>query len=151
MAIIRFMDRPFHNPWADFEKMRREMERLSSGGADDYGFLPRVTVYPAINISEDENTVLVRAEVPGVDPADLDISIEGETLTIKGERKSSTAGQKHSYHRREIETGRFSRAVTLPTKINLEKIEAKTLDGLMTITLPKAEEVKPRKITVRVD
>ena len=149
MAIIRFTDRPlFRNPWADFDRIRREFDSLYRGVADSYG---APTVYPALNISEDPQSIKVRAEVPGVKPASLDISVEGDTLTIKGERTACPTDEKLSYHRREIECGRFSRAITLPTKVNVDKVEAKSVNGILTITLPKAEEVKPRKIEVKLN
>jgi len=110
----------------------------------------RANVYPALLISEDEDAIHVEAEVAGVRPEDVEISIEGETLTIKGERKTPTLEEKVSYHRREVEYGTFNRAVTLPTRINVDKISARSADGILFITLPKAEEVKPKKISVAV-
>jgi len=153
MAIMRFYDQPvFRNPWADFEKMRREFDSLfrnlgaeaARGGA---------TVFPALNISEDQQNVYVRAEIPGVTPADLEVAVEGDTLTIKGERRGiePASGGKVSCHRREIESGRFSRALTLPTRVNPEGVTAAGKNGILLITLPKAEEVKPRRIDVRVN
>lgn len=150
MAIIQFTDRPiFRNPWAEFEKMRREMDMLARGMAG----VPAgeaATVYPALAVSEDESTVYVRAEVAGVKPADVSVAVEGDTLTIKGERKPFATEEKVSYHRREIEYGRFSRAITLPTRVNAEAVAATLKDGILAISLPKAEEVKPRQIKVAV-
>jgi len=149
MAIIR-MDQPlFRNPWAELERMRREFDSLFRGWGTE--FAPGVTVFPPLNISEDEHNIYVRAEIPGIKPADLDIAVEGDTLTIKGERKDVSGEEKVSYHRREIERGRFSRAVTLPTKVEPDKVTAEAKNGVLVITLPKAEEVKPRKITVKAD
>ncbi|MEJ2690870.1 MAG: Hsp20/alpha crystallin family protein [Deltaproteobacteria bacterium] len=151
MAIVRFGERPnYRNPWAEFEKMRREMDSLSKrvlggGPSRDYA-----NVYPALLIIEDENAIHVEAEVAGVRPEDVEISIEGETLTLKGERKAPTSEEKVSYHRREVEYGTFNRAVTLPTRIKVDKITARSVNGILYITLPKAEEVKPKKINVTV-
>ena len=150
MAIVRFTDRPFFgNPWAEFERMRREMDSLRRWFSGDFPTVA-TAVYPALNISEDQDNIYVRAEVPGVMPADLDISVEGETLLVKGERKPCTGEGEVSYHRREIECGSFSRAVTLPIRVLVEKISAASKDGILTITLPKAEEVKPKQIKVDV-
>ena len=151
MAIIRFSDRPFwRHPWSDIERLRDEMDKMFRGLGAEGPWVPRATVYPALNISEDEENIYLRAEVPGMKAEELDISIEGETLTIKGERKDYSPDQKHSYHRREIETGRFSRAITLPTRIDADRVEARYQNGIMSITLPKAEEAKPKKITVNI-
>lgn len=150
MAIIRFTDRPlFRNPWADFERVRREFDTLFQGWAGEHPARAGATVYPALNISEDANHLYVRAEIPGVKAADLDISVEGDTLTISGERATGPGDQKFSYHRREIECGRFSRAITLPTKVNPDQVAAGFVNGVLTITLPKAEAAKPRKIAIK--
>lgn len=151
MAIVRFGDRPFYrNPWAEFEKMRRDMDFLSrkvlGGGPNP----DRANVYPALLISEDENAIYVEAEVAGVSPEDVEISLEGETLTIKGERKAPVSEEKVSYHRREVEYGTFNRAVSLPTRIKVDQVSARSVNGILHITLPKAEEVKPKKINVAV-
>ncbi len=151
MAIIRFWDKPFrHNPWTDFERMRREMDRLSRDYTHEPYMQSRATVYPAMNISEDADNIYVQAEIPGVDPKALKISVEGETLNLEGERKAEVISEKHSFHRREIEHGSFNRAITLPNRINIDKVEAKAVDGIILITLPKAEEVKPKTISVKV-
>ncbi|MFC1523169.1 Hsp20/alpha crystallin family protein [Thermodesulfobacteriota bacterium] len=151
MAIIRFWDRPFtHNPWTDFEKMRREMERFARGFSREAGPQSRATVYPATNITEDDETIIVRSEVPGVSPEELNISVEGETLTIQGERRSCIIDKQHSYHRREIDCGTFSRAIPLPSRINIDTVQAIIKDGIITVVLPKADEVKPKQISVSV-
>ena len=151
MAIIRFGDRPFfRTPLAGFEKMRRDLDSLFQGVSPEYGGRAGATVFPALNISEDSNNISVRGEIPGVPANSLDISIEGDTLTLKGERETCPVDDKLSYHRRELEFGHFSRAVILPTKVQVDKVQAKAVDGIVTITLPKAEDVKPKKIKVSV-
>jgi len=149
MAIIRFGGRPyFRQNWTDFERMRQEMDELFNAFSGGYPAEAGATVYPALNISEDTNNIYVRAEIPGVASADLDISVEGDTLAIKGERKACQVDEKVSFHRREIQCGRFSRAVTLPSRVDAGKVGAKAANGILTITLPKAEESKPRQIKV---
>lgn len=149
MAIIRFGDRPFfRNPWAEFEKIRRDMDLLARGLLTESSVQGEKSVYPALNITEDKEALYVRAEIPGVKPQALDISVEGETLTIKGERMPCFTNEDVSYHRREIDCGRFSRAVTLPTRVEVEKVVAKSTNGIFVITLPKAEKVKPRQVRV---
>jgi len=146
MAIVRFGDQKFFgNPWADFERMRRDLDAFFQGEAQDLG---RPTVFPALNISEDSGNLYVRAEIPGVSAREIDISVDGDTLTISGERKYCPAGEKLSYHRRELECGRFSRAVGLPCKVQVDKVAATATDGIVTIILPKATDSKPRQIKV---
>jgi HSP20 family protein len=150
MAIVRLSDRPFYrNPWTEFEKMRREMDLLTRGLFNQRTGGERATVFPALVISEDEHTIYIEAEIAGVNPQDIEISVEGETLTIKGERKAAVE-EKVSFHRREIEYGNFSRAVSLPARVNINQITARTVDGILYIDLPKAEEAKPKKVNVTV-
>lgn len=151
MTLIKFSDKPFfrQNPWAELDSMRRGLENWSHFLTDDRAELAPCRVFPALNISEDPNNIYIRAELPGISPTATEIYVEGETLTIKGERQPKNATEdKVSFHRREIEYGRFSRAVTLPTKIDADKISAKTKNGILTITLPKAAEVKPKRINI---
>jgi len=128
--------------------MQQEMDRLARGLMGGGLAVERPTVYPPINISEDEDRLYVEAEVPGLAPSDLEISLEGDTLTIKGERKPVAAADKVSYHRRELEYGRFNRAVDLPVRVDADGVEARCVDGILTITLPKAASAKPRRITI---
>lgn len=152
MALIRFNERQLpRNPWAELEKMRHEMEMMLPRYFGNTQTASNATVYPALNISEDESNIYVRAEVPGTKKEELEIFIEGDTLTIKGERRDHAAGEKISYHRQEISYGRFNRAVTMPTRIDSGKIKATGKNGILTIVLPKSEETKPRRITIEAN
>lgn len=149
MALIRFTERPGRgNPWAEFERIRQGLDQLSRN------FLAREEshgggmVFPALNVFEDKDVLTIRAELPGVDANHLDISFEGDTLTIQGKREPRHNGEKISYHRREIESGNFSRSVTLPIKVDPETVTARLRNGILNITLEKAASVKPRKINV---
>jgi len=104
--------------------------------------------YPNLNIWEEGDVVYAEAEVPGVKAEDLDISVVGQELTLKGRRVGATAPEA-TYHRRERGVGEFSRTVKLPVDIAADKVDASLVDGVLTITLPKAETAKPRKISVR--
>ncbi len=152
MALLRWSDqgdlfRPFEEMEREMERLRREMDRLFTGFR---GIRPlRVGVFPLLNVSEDKDNLYVRAELPGIQPSDLEISVEGDTLTLRGERKSPEAEANVSYHRREREFGRFRRSLTLPTRIDVDKVEAVFQNGILKITLPKAEEVRPKQITVK--
>ncbi|MEW6218190.1 MAG: Hsp20/alpha crystallin family protein [Thermodesulfobacteriota bacterium] len=145
MSVYRF-DQPFWNPWVEFERLHREMDRLLYGVPSAVS--PRMGVFPALTVSEDRDALYVRAEMPGIKAEDVEISLEDGTLLLKGERRPIQPEGNVSYHRRELEYGRFSRAITLPSKIRMDKVKATTRDGILTITLPKAEEAKPRRITV---
>ncbi len=103
--------------------------------------------FPPVNVWEDEQRIFIEAEVPGMKLDDLDLTVNGDEVTIKGERKQDeTDGV--SYHRQERGVGTFSRVVHLPTAVDVEKVAANLNAGVLTITLPKAQEVLPRKIKV---
>jgi len=149
MAVIRFTEGPrFRNPWAEFERIRQGFDQLSRSMLSSEAPYTNATVYPPINMYEDAEQLIIKAELPGISPDDMDISIEGETLTLQGKRQRRQDDEQLSYHRREIALGSFSRAIALPTKIDSDHISAKLANGILTITLAKAAEVKPRKISV---
>ncbi|MGD9504105.1 MAG: Hsp20/alpha crystallin family protein [Syntrophobacteraceae bacterium] len=152
MTLIRWLNRPeFTRPTFEAERLQREMNQLFNSFLDRGERVWRSSVFPALNVSEDENNIYVRAELPGVDPKDLDISIEGDALTLRGERKSSEPGGKVNYHRREREMGRFRRVLSFPTKIDADKAGASFKSGVLTLTLPKAEEAKPRQVSIKTE
>jgi len=101
-------------------------------------------------IYEKKDKFVVRAEVPGMTKDDVDISVLGDTLTIKGERKAESEVKDEDYHRCEMCYGKFSRAVTLPSSVQAGKVAATYDNGMLEITLPKAAEAKPKKIEVKV-
>lgn len=138
-----------YDPFRELERIQRQMDRLSQNmaGAERY---PRLTgVYPLLNLSEDQDHIYVRAELPGVNPEDLDITIQDQQLILRGQRKIATEEQNVNYHRRERESGFFRRILRLPGQVDPNKVEAACKDGILTITLAKPEEVKPRQITVK--
>ncbi|MCG6916206.1 MAG: Hsp20/alpha crystallin family protein [Deltaproteobacteria bacterium] len=104
---------------------------------------------PAFDVSETENEILVKAELPGMEVKDIDIALTDGLLTIKGERKLEKEDKKENYHRIERQFGSFSRSLNLGSKVKAEGIEAAYKDGILTVTLPKAEESKPKKIEVK--
>jgi len=103
----------------------------------------------ALDVYETDQDVVVKSSVPGVKPEDIDITITGDTLTIKGETKAEEKVEKANYIRQERRYGAFSRSVTLPTSIVAEQAKAEFEHGVLTLTLPKAEEVKPKSIKVK--
>lgn len=142
MAIIRW------KPIDEVDRLRQEVDNLFgsflSGTESSFS-----RVYPALNLSEKDNTLYVRAELPGVKPEDLDISVVEGRLLIGGERKIDVEEQKASYHRREREAGFFRRTIGLPVRVDTSKVAANMKNGVLTIILPKSEEAKPKKITVK--
>jgi HSP20 family protein len=141
--------RRFDSSFADLEGMRRQMERLFETYGDRSIARAGAGVFPAVNITEDTNAYYVSAELPGVNSADLDLSVTANQVTLAGERKISEEAADARYHRREREAGRFSRAVALPGDINPDDVKAKMVDGVLTVTIAKAEKAKPRQISVQ--
>jgi HSP20 family protein len=139
----------FQSPFEELDRMRRRMERLSENLTEGLLREPSAGVFPLINVTEDDDTFYVRAELPGVTPDELDISVTGDTLTIKGERKIPVEDEKSIYHRREREAGSFSRVINLPTQIDTGKVEARSADGVLTLIMSKAESTKPKQIRIK--
>lgn len=131
----------------EMERLRREMNRLFSNlpARTEWG----APTYPAMNVWTNEEGAVVTAEVPGVNPEDLDISVVGDTLTVSGKRDSDTTEEDVRYHRRERGQGAFKRSFQLPFTVEAGKVEADFENGVLHITLPRAEADKPRKITVK--
>jgi HSP20 family protein len=127
--------------------MRREMEGLMerlSGVASDGSM---AGVFPPMNVSEDRDHYYVRALIPGMDATQLNVSVVNQTIAVSGTRQSpEEAGA--SYHRKERAEGAFSRSVTLPASFDGTRVGAKYVDGMLTLTLPKPEAAKPRRVTV---
>ena len=134
----------------ELERMRRQMDWLSGGLSRGLFGEPSAGVFPLMNVTEDNDNYYVRAELPGIKADELDISVTADTLSISGERKLPAEDEKAQYHRREREAGRFSRIVSLPEQVDTGKVEARSTDGVLTITLPKAEIAKPKQIAVKV-
>jgi HSP20 family protein len=104
---------------------------------------------PSVDMYETENDVVIKASVPGMKADDVQINVTGDMLTIKGEIKEKSELKEKAYHIREQRWGSFERSIALPTIVLAEKAKAEFEDGVLTVTLPKAEEVKPKTITVK--
>jgi len=139
----------FDSPFADFDQWRRGMLRLldtvTGNTFPDVG----AGVFPPLNITQDSDNFYVRAEVPGVKPDELSISAARNRVSLAGKRELPREHERVSYHRKERPEGSFNRTVTLPTEVDAERVEARYTAGTLTITLPKAEQAKPRQIAVR--
>ena len=136
------------HPFDELSRMRREMDRIMDSVINRPTSATNAGVYPAINVSEDADHFYVRAELPGVQTQNLDIQTTSHSLTISGERKLDVEDQSSKYHRREREGGHFSRAFTLPKEIDVERVEARLSNGMLTLQLPKAASAKPKHIAI---
>jgi HSP20 family protein len=128
--------------------MRREMESLMDRLTGAPGDGQTAGVFPPVNVAEDGDHYYVRALVPGLDPSQLDVSVVNQTVTISGTR-AAAAEDNASVHRKERPEGSFSRSVTLPALFEGSAVEANYADGILTLTLPKPETAKPRRVTVQ--
>ncbi len=137
----------------ELSRLRREMERVF----EDF-FAPRAWFggrlwegewSPAVDVSETPEAVTVKAEIPGIDPKDIDISLVGDVLTVKGEKKSEREEKKENYHLVERSYGSFARSISLPAAVNADKIDAKYEKGVLTVVCPKKEPVRPKAIKIK--
>jgi len=105
---------------------------------------------PALDVSETDDAIEVQTELPGVDPDHVDVSLSGDLLTIRGEKKSESEEKKRDYHRIERSYGSFSRTVRVPSSVDPDKVEASYKDGVLTVTMPKREEAKAQTVKIKV-
>lgn len=151
MALIRWGQEG--DLFSQLTRMQHDMERVMSAFSPQSSWTGwptyRTQVYPALNIYNDGESYILRAEVPGVDPKSLDIEVTGDTVTVRGERKLPELAQGASYHRRERDYGEFSRSFTLPDQVDSNKVMANCQDGVLEVRLPHAEQAKARKITIK--
>jgi HSP20 family protein len=146
------------NPWQTLETLRRELDRVfdETGMRNEpffrTAFLPGRAArrYPLINLYEDKDAVYLEALAPGVDSATLDLNVMGNTLSITGEKRRAGDVKPEAFHRSERATGKFVRHIQLPVEVDEDKVRADYKDGLLIVTLPKAEKAKPKQIAVQV-
>ncbi len=141
----------------ELDNLRREIDEAFRGAgynrpSGSSTFLSPATArrFPLVNFSEDEGHIYIEALVPGVDPKDVDLSVLRNTVTISGERKPFVEKEGQIVHRSELGSGKFSRTLELPVDVDSEKITAQCKDGIMQITLAKAEHAKPKKIEIKL-
>lgn len=139
----------------ELDNLRKEVDEAFHGAGLNrpFGstFLAPVTTrrFPLVNFSEDDGNLYIDALVPGVDPKNIDLTMVRNSITISGERKPSEEQKGQVVHRSELGSGKFSRTLELPTDINPDKIKAECRDGVMRMTLGKAEHAIPRKIEIK--
>lgn len=145
MALVRW------EPLREMDALRREMNRLfddfvtpTSRGNGDFAFVP------AAELEETEDTIHLKLEIPGMEAKDLDVQVTAESVSISGERKSETRTEDRGMTRSEFRYGKFQRVIPLPARINNQNVQAEYKDGILRLTLPKAEEEKHKVVKVNL-
>lgn len=148
MAITRW------RPFRDVVSIQDEMNKLF----DDFFGRPVLRTEwtesawnPSVDVSEDKDNVIIKAEMPGINKEDIKISVQDGVLTLKGEKKQEKEEKDKNYHRIERSYGSFCRSFQLPTSVKSDKVKAGYKDGVLSIALPKTEEVKPKEIPISID
>jgi len=143
------MYRRFQRPgiWQEMDQLQHEMNRLFD--ASSKGQVFSSPSYPAVNIWTNDDGQVISAEMPGVQPEDINIDVTGDALSISGERKPDEVAKEAHYHRRERSYGSFSRTIQLPFMVDTNKVEANFENGVLVIRLPRAEADRPKKITIK--
>lgn len=132
-------------PWAEMNRLSREMNQLFGRMGDGIG---QGIGFPALNVWEDDDMLYAEAELPGFSMDELEIYVTGNQLTIKGERRAPVH-ESGTWHRQERGFGKFSRMIELPGEVDGNKVSALLKNGVLQITLPKSEALKPRRIDVK--
>jgi HSP20 family protein len=150
MAITRW------DPFREFATLQNQMNRLfqdyqpTRTGQSGEEFMTTGTFVPPVDIFEDEHNITLKLEVPGIDQNDIYVRVENSTLTVRGERKFEKDVKEENFHRIERSYGSFSRSFTLPNSVNPEQVNAEYTNGVLTITLAKRAEAKPKQIKVNI-
>ena len=137
----------FRRPSEELDRLQRQMNELYGALSGDAIAMPSAGVFPLTNVTEDRDNYYVRAELPGMQSDELNIQVTSNGISISGERKIQEEENGVRYHRREREAGKFSRSINLPGDIDVDGVEAGLENGILTVTIPKAEVAKPRQIT----
>jgi HSP20 family protein len=144
MAIVRY------EPWSIVNRLHQSLDQIfgETLGSSAASSSPSVAWVPRVDIHEEQDRFIVLADVPGVDPKDIDITAENGVLTVRGERRSEKRERENGYERVERVAGSFLRRFTLPEGANTESIKAKQTNGVLEVTIPKQPQAQPRRISV---
>ena len=140
--MVRWPHLPILGSFRD--EMNKLLNSFRRGAAQGISWIP------PLDVEETDENIIIKAEVPGIDPKDIDISISGDTLTIKGEKKAEKEEKGKNYHFIERSYGVFSRSVSLPTSVKFDQVKAEYKKGVLEITLPKSVKPEVKKIPVKV-
>ena len=153
MAMFRFTPRAgaMGQPFRELEKMRNHMETIYNALAGSVAQIRSnyTGVFPPVNLAEDEDHLYLTAELPGAAADKLEVSVKGETLSLRGEIPAAQVASEVNYHRKERESGSFRRVLTLPAKVEVDRVEAAFKNGVLTVTIPKAAEAKARQVSIK--
>ncbi|MGA7315207.1 MAG: Hsp20/alpha crystallin family protein [Silvibacterium sp.] len=145
MAITRW------DPFREVAALQNRVNSLFRDFNDGESSLTTTNFIPAVDIYEDEKRIVLKLEVPGIPEKDLDVTVENNTLVVKGERKFEKEEKEENFHRIERRYGSFSRAFTLPTTVETENIDAKYENGVLKLELKKKPEAQPKQIKVNIN
>jgi HSP20 family protein len=144
MSLVRY------NPWSLLDQLNHELNNpLSVTNRDDDGNIATATWTPSVDITENDNAFVLHADIPGVKPDEIEVSMDNGVLTIKGERKTEEKTEKENFRRVERQYGIFYRRFSLPDTADAEKIEAHSENGVLMVTIPKKEVALARRISVK--
>jgi HSP20 family protein len=129
------------NPWTELQRVQRELDTVFNHGSSN-------ATFPLVNVYDVKDNLIIEAELPGMTDKDINITFSNGVLSISGDRKQSVAYKEMSVFRSERSIGEFEKSFRVPTKINQNKISASFINGVLSITLSKAEEAKPRQISI---
>jgi HSP20 family protein len=132
----------FIDPWREFERMRQSLAQASAPSAADF---------PLVNVWASADQATITSEIPGVEPKAIDVSIVDDIVTLRGSRHPEEIGMDDQYQRKELWHGQFVKTIQLPFAVEANKVDARFAKGVLTISLPRAEADKPRKITIKSD
>ena len=135
--------------WSPLDELRR-LQRDINVLFEGTGLAGRTGGFPSLNLYTNKDAVVVTVELPGVEPKDVELNVQNDTLTINGKRVTPPVGDKETLHRQERFSGEFARALQLPCKVDADHVDASYKNGVLTIILPRAAEDKPKSIAIKV-
>lgn len=135
------------DPWREIGQLQNEMNRMLAGARASTGFNQRE--FPPVNLYVNEHDLLLTLELPGINPAGVDVTVSGDSVTIRGARPAEAVSPGEAFHRHERPVGQFSRELRLPFEVDPTKTEASYDKGVLTVRLARPESLKPRKVTIK--
>ncbi len=146
MSLVRY------NPWQEMSHLQRQLNRLFDDALipETWSDFSNLSKIPAAELTENDNSLNLKLEVPGMTAQDLDIQVSADRVSISGERKSETKSEENGSTRSEFRYGKFSRVIPLPSKVQNTNVTAEFQDGILNLTLPKAEEEKNKVVKVNL-